>query len=45
MWLRNYSHFRERRATPMLKVARSERPQRKHTGEEEAEREIRSTVN
>ncbi len=45
MWLRNYSHFRERRVTPTLKVTRSERPRRKHTGEEEAEREIRRTVN
>lgn len=37
MWLRNYSHFRERRVTLMLKVNISERPWRKHTGEEEAD--------
>lgn len=39
MWLRNYSHFRERRVTLMLKVMMNERPHRKQTGEKEAKRE------
>lgn len=48
MWLRNYSHCRERTVTQMLKLTINDRKYRKGTGVEDAEglgRRKRSTVN